>query len=61
MIDCPVCGEPVDEFDICENCNWHNSGSKESDDGPMGPNKIPLGYAKHIYRKKYEENQKNNK
>lgn len=26
---CPVCGEEVDMFDICDNCNYQNSGPKE--------------------------------
>lgn len=28
---CPVCGENVDMFDICNNCNYQNSGPKESE------------------------------
>jgi len=48
---CPVCGEEVDFFDICDNCGWHNSGPDEKDDDPKGPNKISLGEAKKTYTK----------
>lgn len=50
-INCPVCGEMVDSFDICDTCNWQNSGPKERDDGPQGPNKMYLWEAKEAYRK----------
>lgn len=36
IIKCPVCGEPVGEFDICENCEWENSGLYNIDGGAMG-------------------------
>ena len=47
---CPVCGTEVDMFDICDNCNWQNSGSKENDD-LHGPNKMTLKEAKEAYQK----------
>lgn len=28
FIDCPVCGVKVEFFDICDVCDWHNSGGK---------------------------------
>lgn len=36
IIKCPVCGEPVETFDICENCEWENSGLYNIDGGAMG-------------------------
>ncbi|HHD2969839.1 CPCC family cysteine-rich protein [Clostridium perfringens] len=39
---CPVCGHEVDLFDICDYCNYQNSGPNESLDGPTGPNKMTL-------------------
>jgi len=48
---CPVCGEEVDMFDICDNCNWQNSGPKESDSNLQGPNKMTLRQAKEAYKK----------
>lgn len=50
-IICPLCGAPVDFFDICDVCNWHNSGDKECDSGVRGPNSMTLGEAKAIYAK----------
>lgn len=50
-IDCPVCSQKVELFDICDRCGWHNSGSDEKDDDPRGPNKMTLGEAKEAYRK----------
>lgn len=50
-INCPVCGEQVEIFDICEKCGWHNSGRKEGDDDPPGPNKMTLREAKEAYKK----------
>ncbi|NFI33803.1 hypothetical protein FDA37_16580 [Clostridium botulinum] len=46
---CPVCGEEVEIFDICDNCNWQNSGLKESN--LSGPNKMTLKQAKEAYKK----------
>lgn len=48
---CPVCGEEVDMFDICDNCNWQNSGPKQSDSNLQGPNKMTLKEAKEVYKK----------
>lgn len=48
-MECPVCGEKVDFFDICDNCGWQNSGPKES--SVKGPNKMTLDEAKEAYRK----------
>jgi len=27
----------VDMFDICDNCNWQNSGPRETENSPVGP------------------------
>lgn len=35
IIKCPVCGEPVYVFGICENCEWENSGDYNIDEGAM--------------------------
>ncbi len=51
MINCPVCGESVENYDICENCNWQNSGENENENGPCGPNNITLKEAKDAYIK----------
>lgn len=48
---CPVCGEEVDIFDICHNCNYQNSGPREKLDGPLGPNKMILREAREAYKK----------
>lgn len=48
---CPVCGEEVDMFDICDNCEWQNSGSKENEDSLQGPNKMTLKEAREAYKK----------
>jgi C4-type Zn-finger protein len=45
---CPVCGEEVDFFDICDNCGWQNSGTKEGI--VKGPNKMTLDEAKEAYQ-----------
>lgn len=47
---CSVCGEDVDMFDICDNCNYQNSGPKEKLDGTLGPNKITLREAVEAYK-----------
>ncbi|HII4428798.1 TPA: CPCC family cysteine-rich protein [Clostridium perfringens] len=39
---CPVCSHEVDLFDICDYCNYQNSGLNKSLDGPTGPNKMTL-------------------
>ena len=50
-MNCPVCNKEVDMFDICDNCNYQNSGLKENLDGPTGPNKMTLREAKEAYKK----------
>lgn len=47
---CPVCGHEVDMFDICDNCDYQNSGPKEKLDGPAGPNKMTLREARKAYK-----------
>ncbi|EHK2442859.1 CPCC family cysteine-rich protein [Clostridium perfringens] len=47
---CPVCGQDVDQFDICEKCTYQNSGPYESLDGPTGPNKMTLRQARESYK-----------
>lgn len=49
-IKCPVCGQDVDQFDICENCTYKNSGPYEKLDGPIGPNKMTLREAREAYK-----------
>ncbi len=48
---CPVCGEEVDMFDICDNCNYQNSGPDEKETDVNGPNKMSLKEAREAYRK----------
>ncbi|MFL8713009.1 CPCC family cysteine-rich protein [Clostridioides sp. GD02377] len=48
-MNCPVCGKDVDMFDICDNCNWQNSGPKEAN--YKGPNKMSLKEAKEAYER----------
>lgn len=48
---CPVCGLEVDVFDICDNCDWQNSGPKENEDSLKGPNKMTLKEAREAYKK----------
>ncbi|WP_338630692.1 CPCC family cysteine-rich protein [Clostridium baratii] len=47
---CPICGHEVDVFDICDNCNYQNSGQKEKLDGPLGPNKMTIREAREEYK-----------
>ncbi len=49
-MECPVCGREVDVFDICDNCNYQNSGPKENLDGQLGPNKMTLREAREAYK-----------
>ena len=49
-MECPVCGHEVDVFDICDNCNYQNSGPKENLDGSLGPNKMTLREAREAYK-----------
>lgn len=46
----PVCGEEVEMFDICENCNWQNNGPKEKETDLRGPNKMALKEAREAYK-----------
>lgn len=48
---CPICGQEVEQFDICENCTYQNSGPYEKLDRPIGPNKMTLREARETYRK----------
>lgn len=50
-IDCPVCGNKVEVFDICDHCGWHNSGPGETEDSVQGPNKMTLKEAREAYKK----------
>lgn len=45
---CPVCGEDVEIFDICDNCNWQNNGPEEKESDLQGPNKMTL---REVYKK----------
>lgn len=45
-INCPVCGNPVDLYDVCVVCNWENTGETNIDGGP---NKMTLKEAIHAY------------
>ncbi|MCT7831005.1 MAG: CPCC family cysteine-rich protein, partial [Lactobacillus iners] len=47
-IHCPVCQELVETYDICERCNWQNTGETNIDGGP---NKMTLAEAKEAYAK----------
>ena len=48
---CPVCGEEVDMFDICDNCNYQNNGPNEDESDLRGPNKMTLKEAREAYKK----------
>lgn len=54
-IECPVCKNPVEKFDICEVCDWQNSGADEDDYAPKGPNKVYLWEAKEQYKAKCKD------
>lgn len=49
-MECPVCGKPVEWFDICEECGYQNSGPGEGEDGPTGPHKVTLREARELYK-----------
>ncbi|MEG2246317.1 MAG: CPCC family cysteine-rich protein [Peptostreptococcaceae bacterium] len=51
IIKCPVCNHDVEWFDICDKCNYQNSGPKEKEGDPTGPNKMTLREAKEAYKK----------
>lgn len=44
---CPVCGNIVETYDVCDICNWENTGHKNIDGGP---NTMTLEEAKIAYR-----------
>jgi len=48
---CPVCDHEVDDFDICDNCDWQNSGPQENENSLQGPNKMTLTQARESYKK----------
>jgi len=47
FINCPVCGSPVEPFDVCDVCNWENTGETNIDGGP---NKMTLSEAIEAYK-----------
>lgn len=51
IFKCPVCGNDVQWFDICDECGYQNSGPKEKEDDPAGPNKMTLKEAREAYKK----------
>ncbi|WP_294196097.1 CPCC family cysteine-rich protein [uncultured Clostridium sp.] len=51
VIKCPVCGEEVELFDICDNCNYQNNGLNGSLDETLGANKMTLREAREAYKK----------
>lgn len=53
-IDCPVCGESTDQFDICDNCGWQNSGPGEKETDTRGPNEMSLKEAREAYKNNRE-------
>lgn len=44
---CPVCGNVVETYDVCEVCNWENTGHINIDGGP---NEMTLKEAIKAYR-----------
>ncbi len=46
VIKCPVCGSKVKEWDVCQVCNWQNTGEINLDGGP---NEMTLEEAKKAY------------
>ncbi|MDD3224346.1 MAG: CPCC family cysteine-rich protein [Clostridium sp.] len=53
-LKCPVCGEEVEYYDICYNCNWQNDGPNEKETGLRGPNKMTLKEAREAYKSSIE-------
>lgn len=47
---CPVCGHKVLPFDICDNCNFENSGHGKEEEF-SGANNMTLTEAKEAYKK----------
>ena len=48
IIQCPVCGNLVEIYDVCENCNWENTGFINID---FGPNEMSLEEAIDAYKR----------
>ena len=48
-VHCPVCGTVTAVYDICDVCQWQNTGETNIDGGP---NKITLAEAKEAYAKR---------
>lgn len=49
LFPCPVCGNLVEEWEICDVCNWENTGPVNVDGGP---NKMKLIEAQKAYNAK---------
>lgn len=47
---CPVCGERVAPFDICDNCGFQNDGHGEESEF-SGANEMTLSQAKEAYKR----------
>lgn len=47
-LNCPVCGNEVRDYDICEKCGWQNTGETNIDGGP---NRLTLEQAREAYAK----------
>lgn len=47
-LHCPVCGTKVMDYDICDICQWQNTGETNIDGGP---NEMTLAEAKEAYAK----------
>lgn len=45
-VNCPVCGNLVETYDICYVCRWQNTGAFNIDGGP---NKMTPAEAKEAY------------
>ena len=47
-VHCPVCGTVTAVYDICDICQWQNTGETNIDGGP---NEMTLAEAKEAYAK----------
>ena len=47
-VHCPVCGTVTAVYDICDVCQWQNTGETNIDGGP---NEMTLAVAKEAYTK----------
>ena len=47
-VHCPICGNLVETYDICDTCHWQNTGRCNIDGEP---NKITLAEAKKNMQK----------